>query len=331
MILHKSYIIYPDRINFSEIKMCPKHVNTYTLDTLQIYFAWDDDLYTYLKERGFGQSGFQRKTLPIIYSDNCESTAASVCTQRKYVINPRYFGKTYEQLGWKPTGKETEPIIPAEKPKMTIEMIDSEFLKFKILPQVDGREQYHLEYSTMSAFGRLYTNWAIPVMTMNDFRDLTSKLLETIKPSATKRGYDFVQTEEKQRQRELMYYVEIPVSSYKFSIGEFLHAKDFLALNGVKGTLPSLVFKNESKYLEKLQPVLKVGFVQTSKEQGFEIRKPQCALKIAQPKMTTSLRGKRSKAKGLIIEEDTYENYFTVLAEDFARSSQTIVKKYSVK
>lgn len=40
-------------------------IGSYVLDTLQIYFAWDDDLYTYLKERGFGQSGFQRKTLPL--------------------------------------------------------------------------------------------------------------------------------------------------------------------------------------------------------------------------------------------------------------------------
>jgi len=57
-----------------------------------------------------------------------------------------------------------------------------------------------------------------------------------------------------------------------------------------------------------MQPVLKVGFAHTAEEQGFEVRKPQCAIKIAQPKITTSLRGKRSKAKGVIATEDPYEN-----------------------
>lgn len=39
-------------------------VGSYILDTLQTYFAWDDDLYTYFKERGLGQSGMLSKKLP---------------------------------------------------------------------------------------------------------------------------------------------------------------------------------------------------------------------------------------------------------------------------
>jgi len=304
-------------------------IGSYTLDSLQIFFAWDDDLYTYLKERGFGQSGFQRKTLPIIYSDNCESTTSVASRKRKYVIHPRYFGKTFKELGWTETERETEPIISSEKPKMTISLIDNEFLEFRIRPQVDGKEQYHLEYSTMSAFGRLYTNWAIPILRITDFEQTLSRLQQSL--SLPKIEFVDVQVymEEKQAQRERMYFVQVPIVSYKFSIGEFAYARDFLALNGVKDLLPSLVFKNEPSHLEKMQPVLKVGYVRTTEEQGFEVRKPQCAMKLAQPKVTISLRGMRSKTKGMIFMEEHYENYFVVPARTFAQRAQAILNKYS--
>ena len=304
-------------------------IGSYILDTLQIYFAWDDDLYTYLKERGFGQGGFQRKTLPLIYSDNCQSTTGVPERRRKYVINPRYFGRTCEELGWTQTDRETEPIIPSEKPRVTVSLINNESLKFRINSQVNEKEQYHMEYSIMSAFGRLYTNWAISVLTMNDFKDLLTRLQRVLSLPQLEFTDVQIHMEEKQAQRERMYFVEVPVTSYKFSIGEFLYAREFLALNGVSDTLPSLIFKNEPQFLEKMQPVLKVGFVHTTEEQGFEVRKPQCALKIAQPKTTTSLRGKVSKAKGMIIAEEPYENYFIVPSRTFARLAQAIVNKYA--
>ena len=307
--------------------MSSQEIRSYTLDTLQIYFAWDDDLYTYLKERGFGQSGLRRKTLPIIYSDNCESTTGVRKRSRKYVIHPKCFGKTHKELGWISTDKKTEPIIPSEKPKIAISLLDDQFLEFRIVPKVRGEGQYHIEYSSMAAFGRLYTNWAISVLRIDDFKDLVSRLQNRL--SATGTEGVLILTEKKQAQRERMYYTEVPISSYKFSIGEFLYAKEFLAANGFRGILPSLTFKNEPPYLEKMEPILKVGFVQTTVEQEFEVRKPQCALKVAQPKMTMSLRGKRSKTKGLITEDREYENYFIVPAEAFTKSSQAIVNRYA--
>ena len=68
-------------------------VGSYMLDTLQIYFSWDDDLYTYFKERGLGQSGMLSKKLPLIYTDNCESTTGVHERKRKYIISPEYFGE----------------------------------------------------------------------------------------------------------------------------------------------------------------------------------------------------------------------------------------------
>jgi len=55
-----------------------KILGRYVLDTLQIFFPWDDDLYTYFKEHGLGSSGLGSKKLPLIYTDNCEVPKESV-------------------------------------------------------------------------------------------------------------------------------------------------------------------------------------------------------------------------------------------------------------
>jgi hypothetical protein len=73
---------------------------------------------------------------------------------------------------------------------------------------------------------------------------------------------------------------------------------------------------------------LKVGFLQTNEGQGIENRKPQIALKVSQPKMTSSLRGKRCKTKGLITEEKDFENYFIVPAKAFVCASKALVGKH---
>lgn len=94
-------------------------------------------------------------------------------------------------------------------------------LEFRIDPQVDGKEQYHVEFSSMSAFGRLYTNWAISVLTMNDFKDLLFRLQKALLLSQLESQDVQIMIEEKQAQRERMYFVEVPIISYKFSIENF--------------------------------------------------------------------------------------------------------------
>lgn len=302
-----------------------KLVGSYVLDTLQIYFSWDDDLYTHLKDRGLGQGGMMSKKLPLIYTDNCESTTGVHERSRKYVITPEYFGITLKDLGWKPTERKTEPIIASEKPKVDISLVNNgKDLEFRIRPRIDGKEEYHLEYSSMSAFGRLYTNWSIIVLTIKDFHDLLRRLRPLVAAPATEFVDVTIHKEKKQAQRETLRFVEIPVKSYKFSIGEFSYARKYFELNGVAGTLPSLVFKDEPSYREIMDPVLKVGFVHTTEKDGFEVRKPQCAMKLAQPKITITERGKRGKVKGRIVVSEAYENYFTVPAKEFLILAQAI-------
>jgi hypothetical protein len=127
-----------------------------------------------------------------------------------------------------------------------------------------------------------------------------------------------------------MFFVKVPIISYKFSLGEFKYANDFLIMNGFSGEIPALTFENEPSYLEKIEPFLKVGFVHTTEEQGFEARRPQIALKVAQDKITTSLRGRRTKVKGIIAVDKPDENYLRVPAKKFIYSSKVLLKKYSV-
>ena len=300
-------------------------VGSYILDTLQIYFAWDDDLYTHLKERGFGQSGMMSKKLPLIYTDNCESTTGVHERSRKYIITPEYFGKTLKELGWKPTERKTEPIIPSEKPKVDVSLVNNgRDVEFRIRPCIAGKEEYHLEYSSMSAFGRMYTNWSIIVLTMRDFHDLLSQLKPLLQEPLPSFIDVPIHVEKKQAQRERLVFVEVPIKSYKFSMEEFLYMRRYFDLNGVTGKLPSLVFKDEPTYRQVMDPILKVGFIHTTKDQCFEVRKPQCAMKVAQPKITITKRGKKGKVKGKIVISEKDENYFIVPAKKFLILAQTL-------
>jgi len=155
-------------------------VGHYALDTLQIFFPWDDDLYTHFKERGLGSAGLGSKKLPLVYTDNCESTAGLKERKRKYVINPKLFGMTPEALGWKPTLHETEFVIPAEKPELgitTIHFGDVNLLSLSIITRIGGVEQYHLEYSSMSEFGRIYKNWATFYLPFRQAKDLANLIV----------------------------------------------------------------------------------------------------------------------------------------------------------
>lgn len=300
-------------------------VGSYILDTLQIYFAWDDDLYTHFKERGLGQSGMLSKKLPLIYTDNCESTTGVHERKRKNVIAPEYFGESHEKLGWTPQKQKTQPIIPSEKPVVNVMLTNNkEDLEFRICPRVDGKEQYHLEYSSMSAFGGGYVNWSIIVLTMKDFHDLLLRL-KTFLPE-TPSGFIEVpiHVEKRQAQRERLVFVEVPIKSYKFSMGEFLYMRKYFELNGVTGKLPALIFKDEPSYRQVMDPVLKLGIVHTTEEQGFEARKPQCAMKTAQPKATITKRGVKAKVKGKIVISEKDENYFVVPAKKFLMLAQAL-------
>ncbi len=288
----------------------------YILDTLQIFFPWDDDLYTYFREHGLGSSGLGSKKLPLIYTDNCETTVGVPERKRKYVIHPRFFGLDPVALGWKPTDRETEPIIPAEKPEMEILVSPGEnTITLNIVPVIGGREQYHLEYSSMSEFGRIYKNWATFYLPINSAEVLTASLRSL---SDAKIETTFAE-ESKQAQRERFTYLTVEVERYIFSYEGFDHARRYFSMNGVQGRLPSLTYDRSDEQSRRLmEPIVKLGIIHTRNAEGFEERKPQVAIKLAQPKTTTTKRGVQGKVKGQIRDDVEPGNYIVLHAADFS-------------
>ena len=56
-------------------------------------------------------------------------------------------------------------------------------------------------------------------------------------------------------------------------------------MKGVQGALPSLVYDSTDPVSRELMdPLLKIGVIETKTSEGFEKRKAQVALKLSQPK-----------------------------------------------
>ena len=303
----------------------------FELDTLQLFFPWDDDFYTVLKNDGFGKSGLGAKTLPLIYTDNTERTVGKKELKRKFVIRPELFGKSYSGLGWKETYKRNEPIISAEKPKIKV-ILGAKQITFKIVPRVNGKNQYHIEYSSMAAFGKMYSNWAIIYLSIEEMKKLINFLKKELDKNKTCFQDLILKTESKQNQREEIDYVEVPINYYEFSLGEFEHAKDFLKLNGYKKKdVPSLVYDSKDKKArEVMEPIAKVGILHTTDKEGFMKRDPQFVIKLSQNKITLSQRGKKAKVKG-IVKDANNENKFILDSKTFFCALLKLTEKFKEK
>ncbi|MCX8181650.1 MAG: hypothetical protein N3D12_00875 [Candidatus Methanomethyliaceae archaeon] len=289
-----------------------KKLSSFVLDTLQIYFPWDDDLYTYLKNRGFA-SKLEFKALPLIYTDDCESTTRKHEIPRNYVIDPEKFNTTPEQLGWKRCNEKGKKYtIPAEKILLDAHINENYEIVFTVVPTSNNREQYHLEYSVMSAFGKGYANWCTFYFKKSEFESFMSEIGKIgIKPweGIMKSGY-----ESKQRQREEFNFVELPVREYCFNIGEFKLAEAYLRNSGYVQQIPGLFYDSRNlRHRELMEPFIKFGILTTG-EQGFWQRPPQVVMKISQPKFITT-GGRKRRVKG-VIDENKRGNYFIVDASE---------------
>jgi len=305
-----------------------KKLGNYVLDSLQIFFPWDDDFYTYMKEKSMGTKGPMKKAIPVIYSDNTKSTVGKDEAQRRCILNPKLFGTTCSAVGWTETKNKSQPIIPSEKPEMEI-LLNNKDIIIKAIPKVNGKNEYHLEYSNMSSFGPIYSNWVAFYLPFIEFQKLAKNILK----QDIKCSLDLpLQVEEQQAQREEMDFIEIPVKYHEFSLSEFEYAKDYLKLNGFNGKkIASLVFdSNNTHHKEILEPIAKIGILHTTGEEGFDKRKPQFVIKISQSKKSICKRNKSVKAKG-IIENAHNENKIILDFEAFYCAIAKLVEKFREK
>jgi hypothetical protein len=91
--------------------------------------------------------------------------------------------------------------------------------------------------------------------------------------------------EAKWAQREKFQYLSIGVRKYVFSYFGFDYARRYFELNGVQGPLPNLVYDYADPVSRELMdPLLKIGVIETKTSEGFERRRAQVAMKLSQPK-----------------------------------------------
>ena len=294
-------------------------IGNFISDSIQVYFPWDNDLYLELESKGFSKDGYNK--LPLVYSDNTMVTTNQRERRRKWVIKPEIFGHTYKDLEWKETERGDEPIIPAEKPLINVTLLDIETepkVKFTIIPKVNGKEEYHLEYSSMAAFGKMYTNWVGIYLRPSDFMKILERFKKEFRMKKIPVDIEIV-TETRQRQREEMDYIKLHLHYYKFCPSSFRYMIDFFKLRGIsERDLPCLVFDHKDAEAQRvMSPFMKLGLVHTGREAGFECRKPQIVMKLAQEKVTMSRRGVKAKYKGRLSYEKDRDSYILVDAIKF--------------
>jgi hypothetical protein len=179
----------------------------------------------------------------------------------------------------------------------------------------------------MSEFGRIYKNWATFYLPLKQARDLADRLAPF---SDVAMDAQFLE-ESKQAQREKFIYLSVGVRKYNFSYSGLDYAKRFFETNGVTGPLPSLAYDDsDAVSRELMDPLLKIGIIQTKSAEGFEERKSQVAIKLSQPKMTMTKRGVRGRVKGRIVENSDSANYVIVEARDFATKIRKVCSTYKV-
>lgn len=303
----------------------------YTLDTLQIYFPWDDDLYTFLKEKGLMSKDSNLKVLPLIYSDNCVSTQGAQQMKRNYVIDPVLYGLSVAQLGWQRIGAK-EFVIPAERPQLHV-IPENETIKFKIEPKVNGKNEYHIEYSVMSAFGKLYSNWVALYLPITSAKEFIQKVMIHYQHIYRDiKGPFYPNVESKQRQREQMHWTPVKVISYCFSLAEFDYAVQYLRKSGVQGNVPALTYDSTNpKCTQLMEPYIKLGIVETREEVGFWPRNVQLVMKLAQDKIIIGKRGKKIKVKGLIDDSGLRENCIKVQTLSFLEALAKLRAWYNLQ
>jgi hypothetical protein len=124
----------------------------------------------------------------------------------------------------------------------------------------------------MSEFGRIYKNWATFYLPFRQAKDLADRLSHF---SNADIEIQFLE-ESKQAQREKFIYLGVGVRKYNFSYSALDYAKRFFEVNGVTGSLPSLSYDDsDTTSRDLMEPLLKVGVIQTKSTEGFEERKPQ--------------------------------------------------------
>lgn len=280
-------------------------VNGFNMDItrLSIFFPWDDDLYCHMKEGGLGRGYTKVRPLPLISAEDTESTLGSRGTRRRNVIMPELFGESLERLGWEGGVPFDMPFVASERPILGLEQSEHE-ISLKIITAAAGKEQYHLEHEPRGGSRVKNVDWVMIYLMVPEFYKVASLVRGLGMYGERSKNQCFeVKREYKENEGELLYYVELPLLSYEFSLGGFRHAASYLENSGYRGSIPSISYDSKSMHSDgRISPIAKVGFAKSKNDPGFEDSQIRFAIKLAQPKESLSKRGKKAKLRGVLAD-----------------------------
>jgi len=250
----------------------------YILDSFQFFFPPSTGIQAYLKKYCQGSKNYKKNCLPLICSENFFSTRGTSRAACPEVLGPQHFGHNASELNWSFDGKAYT--IPSEQTEMEV-FIQPPFLKFIILTQKQGRQQYHIEFSRP---GNLFAPRSLAALYLKyvDFQDLLSRLQPYGESARRTAGENFIDllAEEKDG---LQYTVTL-MHDYFFNLLNFLYLKLFLEQNNLKANPASLIFSFEGAEKENQEPCL-LQFVKIQRSpSGERLRHPQIVFMISRPR-----------------------------------------------
>ena len=298
-----------------------KWLKTYPIDSLQIYFAGSLEIQEELINNGFYVPRSPDKKVvmpvPLIYSNfrGWLKQPEPITVER--LIPPEWLGLTPNVLGWTRTTRDgkTAYILPPEDVYVNIG-ISGDTVVFDL-----DIKRYHLERTSIRGVNPdKWTNWAMFYISLEYIDELINVLGEYLPKSTQSHfgplvpgGVPSPRREVQQGDKEVTYYVEVPVKDFSFCLGCFDFAQRYLyvkAREHCKINPSSDVCMNPNKVINKLKLRLKYSpSVNTFAKVGIAKisgKRPQIMAKLASTKPKRVIRGVlkprvEGKARGELI------------------------------
>lgn len=205
-------------------------------------------------------------------------------------------------------------------------VIQGSSLKFIIIPQGQGSEQYHIEFANIKSF-LSRENFMVLHLKYLDFMDLKLKLKPHI-DSRARLNVNYV-TEQAQIGKELIKYSVIPVQRYSFNISKFKYVADLLRHNQAKISAPIVSYNSTMAQGQGVSsPILKFGRALTSFSTGKPLCRVQIILMITHPNFKKNAESAAIFSENEPDQDANNDIFFEVKTGDFLNMVDTYTEKF---
>lgn len=302
-----------------------KIVDTYLIESLQIYFPASLEIQQELIKRGYE---VPRVTpIPIVYANSRGWIEHRPPITVERLINPKRYGKDPTQLGWFPMppvrGRQAFK-LPYEESYLTVKVVDED-----IILSIDVKS-YHIEKTSIRGINpEKWNNWVMFYLSIDDLMDLAEKLEVSAPPEGK-----FSVAHEKLPGPEDTYYVYevreyrkfgLPIVKYfSFCPGCFDHIRAYLKQEPHKMEVTNVRIERDPQ----VPSYLKLGIARV------EGKKPQFMFKLASSK-SIRIRGLlkpiiEGKARGKLTSCDHSKPDHKIIVEGEAFCNALSFWKYTI-